>query len=267
SGFAVGYQKNLQSLSAITNSFIPIQPFKMNFWSMNIISYYSDNNNFFSLLNILAIFIFIGCLFSLKESKKAQLFFIFSFLLILGFTTFKFTGTLRHQGHLFITFILALWIRNISEKDSKFQKYFITTILVSQVIAGFIAYYFEFKYNFSQAKEVSLFLEKESLKEYDIIGHYHTSVSSISGFINKPIYYPSVKDYGTNVIWNNKSNNRVSSKSLLSLLENKKKINKNTLLITSYKIEDEKLLKEHNISLLKEFAPSIVRDESFYLYK
>lgn len=269
SGFAVGYQKNLQSLFVITKAFIPIPTLEIDFWNNNIIFYYINNN---SLLNIISIFILISCLYCLKESKKAQLFFIISFSLIIGFTTFKFTGSLRHHGYLFITFISSLWLKNILDKDSvdkdnTFQKYFITTILISQVISSFIAYYMDFKYNFSQAKEVKIFLEKENLSDYEIIGNYQANTSTIAGLLDKKIYYPSIEDYGINVIWNKKSKKHISKIKLLSLFENKKKINKKTLLITSYKIDNKKLLKEYNLVLIKEFNPSIVQDESFYLYK
>lgn len=264
SGFAVGFQNELNSYLILEKVFIPIPEINISFWGSNILSKYSLLSNFFFII------VLLGSFLSLKKSKVSLYFFIMSSALIILFTEFKFSGSLRHHGNIFVAFIVALWLKDffVSEdkkgiKETKYEKSFITSILLIQIISGLIAIYYDYQYKFSNAQEIALFLEKENLQDYQIIGYPDYSTSTIAGLMNKEIYYPSSNRSGTYIIWDKKRNNYISSKKLVMRFIDMKKINKKTLLITNYLISDNN---KNKLLLLKSFENSIVNDESFYIY-
>ena len=287
-GYAAGYQlKFLPILSNTINiwkSFIVIPKFDIHFWNSSILDYLSENNALL-IMRIGSSFIALFCLFYLRKSNKAVIYFLISTITIILFSAIKFDGYLRHNGHIFISFMIALWIKEIFPNNTEeipaffntkgiitqfFQKinkdYLLNTILLIHVLSGIIAYSYEYRYSFSKAKEVVSYLKENKMIDFQIIGHSDFSVSSIAAMLNKKVYYPTSKDYFTHIVWNNKRNENVTDEDLMQLIIQFAKAKTPVLLITSYEIKNKTLLNSYNIKLLKVFKPAIVESEEFYLY-
>ncbi|MFZ4401271.1 MAG: hypothetical protein ACOYO1_14630 [Bacteroidales bacterium] len=289
SGYAVGYQIKLWPILStfinIWKSFILIPKFDIHFWNSNILEYLPEKNNIL-IMRIASVFLFLFILFILRKSNRAIIYFIVCILLLTAFSGIKFDGYLRHNGHIFISFIIALWIKEIFPnkvllfKDISFLKrcneqfyikresnYFLNILLLIHVFCGFVAYYYEYHYSFSKAKEVATYLKVNKMTDYQIIGHSDFSVSTIASMLNRKVYYPTSKDSSTFIVWNNKRNENVSEEQLLQILSQKRKENNQVLLITSFKIQNITLLNLNNVKLIKTFKPAIVESEEFYLYR
>ncbi|MEM6403066.1 MAG: hypothetical protein AAF757_23030 [Cyanobacteria bacterium P01_D01_bin.116] len=269
--------KNLAfTIKTIWSSYIPIPNFfEYHFWNKNITSI-SIILELFALcisflILIFSVFIFID--------KPIVLFFYLSGTLgIFLLTFFKWRGSLRHHGHLFIIFLACIWISKFFEKSysipNKFQKvayYFkksqkkiITFILLIQMLAGLHAYSMDLIYPFSKSKAAAQFIQKQDLDEAFILGTRDTIVSPISAYIEKKIFYIE--------------NNRLGSffqNPLIKFIKNQSELidkidsivkNNSTkkVLILSYPLN----LKQSQINITKigEFDGSIVADDKYYIY-
>ncbi|MEI6696300.1 MAG: hypothetical protein WCO13_09535 [Bacteroidota bacterium] len=287
-GYAAGYQlKFLPILSNAINiwkSFIVIPKLDVHFWNSSILDSLSETNALL-IMRIGSGFIAFFCLFYLRKSNKAVIFFLISTITIILFSAIKFDGYLRHNGHIFISFIIALWIKEIfpnkTSEITAFDKtkgiiaqlyhkinkdYLLNTLLLMHVFSGLLAYSYEYRYSFSKAKEVASYLKENKMTDFQIIGHSDFSISTIAAMLNKKIYYPTSKDYFTHIVWNNKRNENVTDEDLMHLIIQIAESKTPVLLITSYEITNKNLLNSYNIKLLKAFKPAIVDSEEFYLY-
>ena len=287
-GYAAGYQLNflpiLSNTINIWKSFIVIPILDVHFWNSSILDYLSENNALL-IMRIGTGFIALFCLFYLRKSNKAVIYFLISTITIILFSAIKFDGYLRHNGHIFISFIIALWIKEIlPNKTSEIpaidktkgiiaqwyhkinKDYLLNTLLLIHVFCGILAYSYEYRYSFSKAKEVASYLKENKMTDFQIIGHSDFSISTIAAMLNKKVYYPTSKDYFTHIVWNNKRNENVTDEDLMHLIIQMAKSKTPVLLITSYEIKNKKLLNSYNVKLLKAFKPAIVDSEEFYLY-
>ncbi len=104
---------NLKNIPRIfIGAYLPIPVFTLNFWDSNII--YQNINLIFSY--ILSLFLFITPLFIIN--KKVFTFYLSSTLSIVLFYTFIYGRGERHLGHIFIIFIISLWLSEYYHSNS-----------------------------------------------------------------------------------------------------------------------------------------------------
>ena len=152
-------------------------------------------------------------------------------------------------------------------------------MVILSVIAGFFTFYFskDLKQTFAAGEKSSEFLMDQNLTNLSIIGNIDFLISPISGFINKPIFYPSRQEPGSFIIWDNLRENDPSLNDIIKPAESGIfKENDSLLLILSTPIRDANTNKEYtkgnfnqNLSfkLLKSFDDSIiVENEDHHIY-
>lgn len=287
SGYASGYFFSsdifIKAFSTIAKTFIPIPIPGISFWNTSI---FEINNTYaIAITALLLSFVIVTCcLYHLRSSFIAQLFFGLSIFVIVVFTAVKYFGAQRHHGHLFIAFIISLWLAELfKSKDkhpfslhkikipgqpllNKIVYGVIVLILSTQVFTSAIACYYDYKYSFSKAGEAAAYLKKNGMTNSTIVGYYDSPASAIAGYLNKKFFYPNTGRESTYITWDHAWNeNPISDDTLLSLMHIDT-TNLSPLLITTYPINNDSLLKAENVQLVKHFYPAIERSEEFYLY-
>ncbi|MEM9162002.1 MAG: hypothetical protein AAGC54_02900, partial [Cyanobacteria bacterium P01_F01_bin.4] len=155
--------------------------------------------------------------------------------LILGFNYLFRNAALRHHGHLFILLVACLWLVQAEELNfaplrrmgqtghprgeikSYFgrvrsilakvfgtfgmarcrQRQFFTGLLVCHVFAGIFAYSADLVRPFSGSKATAHFLRSHQLDTLSIFGYNDFRASTLSGYLDKPIYYPNRRQFGS----------------------------------------------------------------------
>jgi hypothetical protein len=239
-------------------SFVPIPKLTIQFWNKSI---FGDN----ILTALLGLFLLPVIVFLCARKKTARLFIVFIIGLIFTFSYFKFSGYIRHNGHMFIGFIAMLWMQPYmpgkEEKEIRFISTFLNCILVFQVIASVIAVYFDLNYPFSNSKKTADFI-KQKFPNHVLVGHEDTNTSPICAFLSRDIYYPASDRFGSFIIFNRKRLETVVTDSvLLNRGDSVARVqNKQVLFILSSPVNNPSL------KLEKIFSPSIEPNESYYLY-
>ena len=206
----------------------------------------------------------------LYKKRYALFFYIFASSEILLFTYLKFLGSPRHYGMLYIILITSLWLAqtegNINNKPIRYQRTFILTILIAQVLAGIVAYGRDLTLPFSASRDTSNYIKHHKLENYTIVGSEDFAISPISGYLGKKIYYPEIKDYGSYVLFNGHRkivDDLEVVKQATDLIKNKQD---KILLILNHDIEPNTKKDDITIEPIEKFNNSLISNEQYYLY-
>ncbi len=274
------------TLSSIWRAYVPIPDvFRFNFWGSNIIS------NDFLLLEIGIIKIPLGhiiaCCFSvvllvisvkiLIQKPLALFAYILGTFSILLFDYLIHFGGLRHHGNLFILLVACLWIArytghsNLFERlsqrtkklDRRYANSFFTAIFCIHLISGVFAYSMDLAYPFSMSRDTSRFIESHQLDNLLIVGTSYREVATLSGYLDKKIFYPERNGFGS--FWTTREKELESEDELFEIIEKlRPKSETDILLVLTEELKSNR--QKISSCQLEKFKEGIVSEEQFYLY-
>jgi hypothetical protein len=304
------FGRTASTILNIWEAYIPIPNFfEYQFWNSNIIyeyfSYFRLGN--LPIVGLVAVFISL-VLFTLAVTlfvrKPVVLCMYLSGTIGIGlFQYLKYSGNLRHDGNLFILLLACLWIScyyeesdilfrflkvkfnnlykiiiNVANLVSKHRNRLLTVILYTHLLAGAFAFSRDFSHPFSEGKALANFLQSQNMENMLIIGSRNVQVSTLSGYLDRKIYYPEINKFGTFIVWNNKRKEEVTPKELVETVYKIYKQNsQDILLVINYDpsnsrkeyvktVMSEFLNFSVRIDQLNNFGKSIVGDENYKLY-
>ena len=284
SGFATSWTLNYnfsrlrETFLTLFNGFFPIPDIGFNFWNKSLLV----RNVFFEdFAAITGFVVFIYFFVVLLRRPSAALAYCCSTFGILLFFYIKYIGSWRHHGFLYIVLISSLWLSKSSPQISirkalrfnyKTSNLFSTAnifhaIVVANFVGFIIAAVQDFVNPFSSAEATALFIKKNKLDNLEIVADKSPQVSSILAYLDgKKAYYIDSSRYGTFIKWDDKRYRTYTPAMFLEyvqLVSSHK--NADLLLLLNYQIDSNPQVKF--IELLYSSPNSIVRDESFFVYK
>lgn len=210
-------------------------------------------------------------------------FYLLASSLILLFTYLKFLGSPRHYGHLYLILISALWIRQndcpsfvLTEKIPRLSALKIwvektapralTLILILQLIAGGIAFGRDLTLPYSASRETARYLQRRELSHLDLVGSEDFAVSPISAYLNRQIYYPESRRWGSYVLFN-QSRQPVNDSEILAQIEAGfgTQFTAPVILILNHLLDDRRASLQ--IEPIQEIKRSFIGNEQYYLYR
>lgn len=229
--------------------------------------------------------------FAIFFIKKPVIFFLYIFgnISILTFTYVKFLGAPRHYGHLYTLLIVCLWLASYYSTSSlllkllqrnflsfilqviKFTKPYhktvIMIILYAQMIGGLFTFSRDIIVPFSASRATASYLisqYKDQLNDLFIVGSIDYTMSPISGYINRKIYYPEIQNLGSFVLFTTQRKEVDHVAVLNHISQLIKNYSKPIILILNKRIEATHT--ELKIVPIKEFGKAFNSDERYYLY-
>ncbi|MDB9527135.1 hypothetical protein PN498_14125 [Oscillatoria sp. CS-180] len=277
----------LYAIMCVCESYFPLpNTLRVDFWETNIFTTHQslpiDPDLYlatpFSIGELIALFISILMLglFSIFFFKRKSLLCAYSLgnlLIILFIGGMHSTATYRHYGYLFITLIIYLWLfqkSSLAKDDYPSQHYqkfvngVLTFILSVQAIAGIHAMSMDYLYPFSNSREVAQFIRDNNLQNQEIIGSRYRQASTLSGYLNVPVYYPEKQTLGT--FWSERVPD-IEQAEIMEQLPARLAATQSpqlTLVLT----EELQAPAPAGLTIepLKQFNETIVDNEQFYLY-
>lgn len=138
------------------------------------------------------------------------------------------------------------------------------TILIFSLIASAITFYYEWKYPFSNGKYVAEYIDKNFDKdEVMIVGYADFTAETVSGYLNKDIYYPNSKNVKKLVDWHDRTEN-VTIDEIFSEADYFADKYGQVILVNMFEVQEAEI--PFNYNLLEKFTDSIVNTENYYLY-
>ena len=271
----LGYLAKLKLIPTILlNSYIPIPVINLNFWNTNLLVNILSKTNIIITILIALILVILSVLLL---NKKLKVIFLVNLFVILNFMILFYFGSMRHWGHIFIIFFACLWLSKTEEEKSNFYtlksrklllNIFVTILLACSLVGSVTAFYYDYKFPFSNGKNVAQYLKKNyDLNNTVIIGYKNYTTETIAGYLGKDFYYPEEQKFSK--LFNMITRQQVSPSNVLSdaiklKLQN---LNKEILIINDKGSELPKdLLYDNNFKLNKDFSNAIVSDENYNLF-
>jgi hypothetical protein len=280
-----------RSVYSLWQAFIPIPDFRQtNYWNKNLIA-----NIYPPLAYLLAVISWIvPAVFFIRKPSSMLLFYGGAFLLLIYFTFTFVLDTNRYKGYFYILFILSCWI-SVDEKPVKFfpdnlffhrlahisntiDTSLLYGILITNCIAGIMAFSLDIVLPFSQSKNVADFLITHGLSNRFVAASSYNALPPLSGYLRKNIYALDIDTTGSFCKWNTPFKKFLppTQEVLLQKIEKLVLVKRTDwILVLNYPIfsdqnfSTESLIYETDnlkVKQIKYFERSVVKNENFYLY-
>ncbi|MBF0618515.1 MAG: hypothetical protein HQK88_17080 [Nitrospirae bacterium] len=269
--------KIYDQISALWNVFVPVPRVQMHFWNTNFLSYVPLKAEIrYALRLIFSFGLFVVSFFIMLKKKIPAFYYCIA---VIGLTTFSYVlheGTLRHKGHYYFAFISALWLssyypseeyrmRRIFNLADRFKNAFLIVILSLSFTGALIANTINDLYPFSTNKETANYIKQNGLQNMPIAGFWAATTAGVTAYLNRPFYDP-VQDKVTSFnVWKSAKNGKMDVfKNVMSYVNS---VKTDVLLIVTEEPLPNDLVEVYGFNPLRSFTNSIVKDETFYLYR
>jgi hypothetical protein len=119
------------------------------------------------------------------------------------------SGEARHHGVVFLAFIATVWMAHIRRQPDKWSSRALGLILTINAFAGLLTLASELR-PFSEGKYTAEWITQNNLSDAFLIGSRDAQVSSVVGYLDRPVYYLECRCLGTFIVWNSKRQSPLS---------------------------------------------------------
>ncbi|HJT80827.1 MAG TPA: hypothetical protein VJ719_06495 [Chthoniobacterales bacterium] len=264
-------ERLLQVLYSPIWALFPIPAFRYDFWESNIIKDWAlTHRDHWGVALISAVTLIAGGAFFILGKilhslpKKTLFIFVFTTGAILFIGYFKFYGSLRHWGCIFLALLASVWLAGPFLQQR--AKIYFTMFLALNAALGIHAWASDLIYLFSPAKAAASFIQRSECNRYPLAGSRDAVVSGVSAFLNRPMFYAEANQTRRFIVWTR------DSKKILPKNEVADRIEKHFRSINSPRFcflatEDWDIApKGWSMKRVADFRVSLCPDERFSVY-
>jgi hypothetical protein len=179
-------------------AFVPLPDPTLHFWNTNLLDAWPGLQGVAGLL-MLALAAAL-----LRHSKVALATFCLGAAGILAFGYVKLVGLLRHQGHLWLLFVAALWLGGAQGFEADRRSWRTRALLVLLILhcgAGAYASWMDLRHPFSNGAATAELIRSKGLDRLSLFGHREPPAATVSLFLGRPLYSPSRGIFVTHPDW------------------------------------------------------------------
>ncbi|MFT5129781.1 MAG: hypothetical protein ACI8W8_003410 [Rhodothermales bacterium] len=271
----LSFERIIDYIENVTYAFFPIPSNGINFW-----------NQMVALPPILSVLLFIVIISSIayyfRSHRTILAFLVAVFCLFLLLNIFFVSQALRHCGHFFVSFVIALIISAARKLDadlleevspranSKAMDCCIGAVLCLHVILAVFAVKTDVERPFSNAKQTADFIKKNNLAAAPIIVDWHPAGESLAAYLDKELVMYRASHFGY-FTPNTQAVAETSAAELMNSAASMAKTHKQDILLILTYNADPLLLSfsspELRVAKLFESNPkAIVDTEDYYVY-
>ena len=250
-------------------TYFPLPKFSLHSWNSNILWGLPHYYVIEVILTVVILF-FVTVLF--KSNRKILLLFYVATIGEWLFIYIKYFGYIRHQGHLYIIFVLCYWLYSAqypaiqNKLRGIVNRYFVGVILVVQIAGACWANINDVEHPFSNTIAAAKYIHAQGLDKLPMLGDGDFAVAGIAGILDHEIYYIRPAKWGKYILPDQDWGPFIHFKEKDLLAEvNNMLIRKKTdeIVILSYPFDN---YKKEGWELLKTFDSSIIK-EDYNIYK
>jgi hypothetical protein len=195
-------------------------------------------------------------------------------LVYLGIVLFEniwnFPGVDRHHGIVFLAMIAAAWSARSRRSATIWQRWIFAAILIVNACAGVLTLASELR-PFSEGYDTASWIRQNNLENAFLIGSHDAQVSSVVGYLGRPVYYLECECYAPMGIWDENRVGRLSAEEFAARLAKAVALaaGRDAILVRDRPVTPNDLKPAaSNISatLLKSFTNAMT-DENFWIYR
>jgi hypothetical protein len=258
-------------------AYLPLPHWGFHFWNTNLLVELGLPTALQLILG--SLFLLFGILI-LRRKAEILVAYLAGTAGLLGFFYLKYYGFLRHHGHLFLLFVICSWLflgaragaageAGPAGPPRRFRtgtNAVFTAILACQLAAGLAAGGMDAFRTFSQGRIAARFIASHGLDGLPIVGDIDFACTTISGYLNKRIYYPRGRRWGSFVVWDTIRKERVSEALVIDTAWRLGLKRRQACLIILNSPLAEGWFGFTRLRKIGQTRPAVVEDESFFLY-
>jgi len=264
-------------LSVLPKSFLPMPRPIFHFWNTSLLDKVPSR---LPLNAVLALLILVYAFALLRNSRLALVYYGLSTAGILAWSYVGSIGFTRHYGHLFITFIAALWLAGNSSESlrasagqtvrqaqiSLLLSRILTGIIAVQASGGLFAVGMDIVHPFSQAKATAAYIKEKGYASLPIVGEMDYIMTPVAGYLGRKVYFVRGERLGSYVKWDKKRFQKVNIPLILERAEQYAwKKQKDCLILLNFHLNPG-LEQPGYLTRLLVTGPAIVAGEAYRLY-
>jgi hypothetical protein len=183
----------------------------------------------------------------------------------------NYPGLSRQHGIVFVALVCAVWMANARAPLSGWRAAGWRLLLVISAIGGLLTLISETRV-FSHGRTVAEWLTRNRLADAFIMGSRDTTLSTISGYLGRPLYYLECECFGRFIVWN------TMRTQFIDAAEIARRVNRTplaeggreTILITNREIPVEvarETAPNRTLTLLESFTRAEVESENYWVFR
>jgi hypothetical protein len=202
----------LDILATPWRGYVPLPRPQFHFWNSNVLDGVTNGEILQAVLGI-GLLIVLGSLF--VRCAPVLLLYVMGSAGLVLFSLLIYSGFLRHHGHHLLLLMAALWLaRVIGLNDAgrdgepsgsggalRWRAALVSVLLVLNMVAGVYAVSREWRDPFSASREVAEYIRAQGLAGLPIVGHRDFQAATVAGYLERPIYYPSLGREASFIPW------------------------------------------------------------------
>ena len=220
---SLGFEHLLNVVGSVWRSYVPVPEISSRpYWGSNALAGLLDKLGLGGdpgrlVIAALSVALVAFAARTLQRSPRALLFYAVTSVALLLFGFAMFQGAIRHQGHLFVALVAALWLAPAAgrggaasaapgalapepEPGTRAPCWW-TALLLAQAIGGLWAWQADVRLPFSRASAAAGFIRQERLDALPLFGDRAPPASSLQPYLEKPIVYLADGRRGSFIVW------------------------------------------------------------------
>ncbi len=178
-------------------AFVPLPPPRVQFWNANVLDSWPTAQAVAGLL----VLVLAAAL--LWRQRSALAVFAIGTVGLLAFGYVKLIGEARHQGHLWLLFIAALWLAGGPPRRSPrtWRAATLAALALVHCAAAAFASWVDLRHPFSNGAATAVLLHRRGLDRYPLLGHREPPAATVALALGRPLYSPSRRLFTTRPDW------------------------------------------------------------------
>ena len=221
---------------------------------------------------------------SIRLAKKpyALSFYLLGNGILLSFTYAKFMpSAVRHYGNFYLVLIAALWLATHYQSSSILQQWLpqngrwqsqssrwfngiFATILVVHLLGGLFLFSVDFFIPYSASRVTAAYMREANLDNEFIVASRDAKMASLSGYLNRPFYFPEREAMGSYTLFFKGKRHEVMQKNVIQQVKQLLSEHPKILLVLSKKLETP--TPGLTVTPIKSFTKAWQNEEYYYLY-
>jgi hypothetical protein len=195
-------------------------------------------------------------------------------LVYLGIVLFEnawdFPGRATHHGVVFLAFVAAVWSARARQPSAVWSPWLFGGILLVNACGGVLSLASELR-PFSESYDTAAWIKQNNLADAFLIGSHDAQVSTVVGYLGRPIYYLECECFRPFGIWDDTRHGKLTAEEFAGRLAKAVTLagQRDPILIRDQLVTAEDLrsdLPNLSATLLKAFTNAST-DENFWIYR
>jgi len=279
-----------QTLGTVTRAYLPVPEPSSAFWETNVLDLWPGRA---VAIGLLGLGLILYAVWFLRPRLEVAVAFGAATAGLCAFFYAQNLGGLRHNGMLFVTFLVCAWIvvsdlrakrdnrrvvstnshgRHRFEQDKraehrrglwKRRRPGLTLLLTVQAFAGVSAAALDWRHPFSQSEAAAKVIRSKGLDSMPLMGHERPKVSPICGYLGRSMFYPAGNRVASFSKWDKRGDRNVSID--FAMRRARELYHEDVLYISSFPV-GEAAMRHYGLRFVDAFEGSTAPGESYWIY-